>query len=140
MAMRGHLLISIFYMLISTDFLCKFIGWKDRDEWKRWKEMRWWEDVWVRFMKRRIWMEMMKVNKKTGRCMGSSDEKVEMNEEDENRWEECPELEMIRCVGLLNASKKSLLLMVGWRMMSSNTFSSSYLLFLLLSLFYRFGK
>lgn len=30
-------------------------------------------------------MEMMKVNKKTGRCMGSSDEKVEMNEEDENR-------------------------------------------------------
>lgn len=53
------------------------------------------------------------MNKKTGKYMSSSDEKMEMHKEDENRWYDYLGLEMIRCVGLLNAYEKSLVLMVG---------------------------
>lgn len=87
-------------------------SWDEKKEMNGEDEKRW-EDVSVWLMKRKLWMEMMKIDKKIGRCMGSSDGKMEMNEDDENRWGDCLELEMIRYVGSWNASEKLLILMVG---------------------------
>lgn len=51
-------------------------------------------------------MEVMKRDKKVGRCMSLSDEKMEINE-GENNSEEGLGLEMIRGIGSVNVSEKS---------------------------------